>query len=389
MKKVLVVGDTPSVPTGFSSVVLNIFKHFPKEEFEIHQLGINYYGDPHTIGWNIYPAVTSGDMWGFGRIKSLIEALKPDLIFILNDVWVVDKYLDIIKREIKNPPPIVVYYPVDSKYMDIGWFKNFDIVTTPVVYTQFGYNECKRVVPDTEFTVIPHGVDSDVFFKIDLPKSELKKALYPDKPEFYDDSFIVLNSNRNQPRKRIDITIEAFYLFATGKPDNVKLYLHMGSKDAGWDIFKLTQRYGIDKRLIITNNNAGIQTIPAQRLNMIYNATDVGINTSVGEGWGLCNVEHGVTGAPQVVPNHSANYEVWGDCGILVPANNRIVNPDTLTLSLASSPEDLASGLETLYTNKKLYETLSDTTVRKFTSPEYKWENISNKFREVIEKCLQ
>jgi glycosyltransferase involved in cell wall biosynthesis len=36
-------------------------------------------------------------------------------------------------------------------------------------------------------------------------------------------------------------------------------------------------------------------------MNEIYNLTDIGINTSDGEGFGLCQLEHLYTGAPQVV----------------------------------------------------------------------------------------
>ena len=52
------------------------------------------------------------------------------------------------------------------------------------------------------------------------------------------DIFIVFNGNRNQFRKRIDITIAAFAKFAKDKPDT-QLYLHMGKKDQGWDIMNL------------------------------------------------------------------------------------------------------------------------------------------------------
>jgi len=38
-----------------------------------------------------------------------------------------------------------------------------------------------------------------------------------------------------------------------------------------------------------------------QQINEIYNLTDIGINTSDGEGYGLCTLEHLSTGAPQVI----------------------------------------------------------------------------------------
>jgi hypothetical protein len=51
----------------------------------------------------------------------------------------------------------------------------------------------------------------------------------------------VFNGNRNQFRKRIDITISAFAEFAKDKPDAM-LYLHMGTKDQGWDVMQLFGR---------------------------------------------------------------------------------------------------------------------------------------------------
>ena len=96
----------------------------------------------------------------------------------------------------------------------------------------------------------------------------------------------MLNANRNQPRKRIEITMQGFALFAENKPDNVKLYLHMGSEDMGWNLMSLARRYDIEGRLIISNTSKETPTDSVKRLNMIYNACEVGINTSLGEGWG-------------------------------------------------------------------------------------------------------
>ena len=36
-------------------------------------------------------------------------------------------------------------------------------------------------------------------------------------------------------------------------------------------------------------------------INQLYNMADIGINTSDGEGYGLCQIEHLYTGAPQVI----------------------------------------------------------------------------------------
>jgi len=107
---------------------------------------------------------------------------------------------------------------------------------------------------------------------------------------------MVLNANRNQPRKRFDLTIQGFALFARGKPDkSVFLYCHCGLVDIGFNILELCVRYGIDDRLITSNSSKPLQSVPQDQLNLIYNACDVGLNTSIGEGWSLTNHEHAAT----------------------------------------------------------------------------------------------
>src|SRR5437868_10234742 len=98
------------------------------------------------------------------------------------------------------------------------------------------------------------------------------------------DSFIVLNGNRNQPRKRIDITIKGFALFAADKQENVKLYLHMGTEDKGWDILALTKRHNVYDRLILSSESKSIPTLSSDKMKLIYNYCDVGINTATSEG---------------------------------------------------------------------------------------------------------
>lgn len=373
-KKILFICDGV-VPTGFSTVSHNIIENLPKRSYDVHHLAINYYGDPHNKDWKIYPAVLGGDIWGIGRVKDLIKQ-DFDGIFILNDPWVIDIYLDIIKKELgEKKIPVVVYFPVDAKYLDPDWFKHYDIVTKVCVYTNFGYTEVTKAVPALKPVIIPHGIDTKSFHKLDLEKRDIKAKIYPNSEDFLD-SFIVLNANRNQPRKRIDLTLLGFKYFAEGKPENVKLYCHMGVKDMGWDIFKLAVRLGLEKRLIVTNSNQNVQTVTLDYLNLIYNATEVGLNTSLGEGWSLTNMEHAVTGGVQVVPQHSALVEIYSDCGIFIPIDRWEISADVLTISGLVDATAVADKLELLYNNRELLDKLSKKSLEKFTKEEHSWKYI-------------
>lgn len=375
-KKILFICDGVT-PTGFSTVAHGIIGNLPRKQFEVHHLAVNYNGDPHDYDWKIYPAMIGGDYLGINRIKNTFCNMQWDGIFILNDIWVINNYLKTIKESFKTIPPIIIYFPVDSKALDKSWAENFDIVTKVCVYTKFGFDELYKVYDEKDINIVPHGLNQAVFFKVPVSKEEVRKAILPNSEEYYK-GFIVLSANRNQPRKRLDITIEGFSIFAKDKPIDVKLYLHCGLKDAGIDILKLTSRYGIDNRLILTNMNRSLQAIPPDRLNLIYNIADVGINTSTGEGWSLTNMEHAVTGAPQVVPNHSALPELFHDTGIIVPINQEITSTETLTIGGLVKPEDVASALDRLYTDKILYEKLSKRAYEKFSNEKYSWNYITN-----------
>jgi D-inositol-3-phosphate glycosyltransferase len=385
--KILMVGDG-GCPTGFARVLHSIQKYLPKEDYDIYHLAVNYFGDPHPFPCKMYPAaLPGGDMMGISRLGNIIHFIKPDLVFILNDPWNINEYLKVL-RDIKDIkiPPVVVYYPVDAMDLNEDWFKYFDLVSKVIVYTKFGYDETKKAAPNLDVQIIPHGVESSVFFKTD--RLEAKKQLFVKERKDLHESWIVLNAGRNQPRKRLDLSIEAFALFSKGKPDNVKYYSHSGLKDAGWDIIKLCRRFGISNRLIITSKSNDIQAVSDEWLNTIYNACEVGINTGLGEGWGLPNVEHAITGAPQIVPDASACKEIFFDCGLLIPISQHLIYPQTSTVGSLVRPEDVAEKIELLYNDKELYDKLAEVGLKKFTAPEYSWEAVAKQFDTVFKEVV-
>ena len=378
MKRILFVADGVAA-TGFRTVSHNIISNLPQEEYDIHHLAVNYFGDPHEFSWKIYPAFTGGDLLGIARLKQIASAIKFDAIFILNDIWLIDKYLEALKEIKIELPKIIIYFPVDSSELENNWFKHMDIVQSINVYTKFAQKEVILADESLNVNVIPHGIDTKTFFKLPMKRDDIKRVVFPQREDL-EDSFIVLNANRNQPRKRMDLTIEGFSLFAEGKPKNVMLYLHCGIIDTGFDIIRLARRYNIEDRLILSNLEMGTQKVSEQKLNYIYNATEVGINTSFGEGWGLVNHEHAVTGAVQILPDHSACRELFNDCGVLIPIKYKLHNTDTLTLGSYISSEDIASGLNKIYYDKEYYNKLSIKGFNKLSNEKYHWNNIVKKY---------
>ena len=238
--KLLMFADFVS-PTGFGNVAMSVAKFLQQTgKYEISVLAINYDGFPvegELRDYRIYPAKLGGEPYGFSLTQRVISETEPDVIWLLNDVWIINHYLSEIKKlfakQDKNfkRPKIVTYFPVDAEDHNIGWYKNFDIVDDANVYTKFAQKVVKKVKPELKTNIIGHGIDHSQFYKINGTQAEIKAMILPRTPDNLD-SFIVLNANRNQSRKRLDVSMRGFALFAKDKPANVKLYMHCGIEDS-------------------------------------------------------------------------------------------------------------------------------------------------------------
>jgi hypothetical protein len=111
---------------------------------------------------------------------------------------------------------------------------------------------------------------------------------------------------------------------------------------AYYDVSRIYQtelvRQGLDpnefsKRLMMVDTSA--KPVPDASINEIYNAADIGINVSDGEGFGLCQIEHLYTGAPQIVTD-IGTYRAFMDESVctFVPPRDRTYFPGTMPLGL-------------------------------------------------------
>jgi glycosyltransferase involved in cell wall biosynthesis len=256
-----------------------------------------------------------------------------------------------------------------------------------VCYTEFGAQETINAGFQKPVTVIPHGLTQNQFFPID--KKEARKKL-----GLNEDDFIVFNGNRNQFRKRIDITSSAFAKFAVGRPDT-KLYLHMGMKDMGWDVMPLFKRemarQGLDanNRIIMTTPQGGAPAVPFELLNVIYNTADVGVNTCKGEGWGLVNFEHAACKVAQIVPDHTSCKEIFDGTGELIRSLHWDV--DTNLGRIMPCPDDnhLAEILGTYYENRELLAQVGQACFDRVTDIQFDWETVASQFDEVFQEVLK
>lgn len=385
--KILWYGDACS-NTGFGRVTHSVLDALHKDH-EVHVVGINYNGDPHDYPYPIFPAanVHVQDRFGIPRLPDIINKIKPDFVIALNDVWIVNKVwerIHFLKDTIGFK--FLAYIPIDSQSYQPDMFKHLPNWDLAVTFTVPCANRILENAKAPRLGVLPHGVSLDKFFPLDKDTCRDELGLPKDK-------FIVFNGNRNQPRKRIDLTLKAFAEFAVDKPDTM-LYLNMGSKDLGWDIkglfnHEMTRR-GLDPkhRLAMTTPNEinYMAAPPDEMLNKIYNSVDIGVNTADGEGWGLVSFEHAACARPQIVPNHTACADIWEGAGLLTDISTWVRDKDLGVERGLVSVDHLSEQMTQLYADPQLCEEVGQKCYAVTQRPEYRWESVAAGFSAAIEE---
>jgi D-inositol-3-phosphate glycosyltransferase len=404
--KILIIGDAVA-PTGFGRVIRSIFEPL-QADYELHQLATRYDGDPHDYGWKLYPAGRGKSVYGYDQLLPLIEQIQPMIVFLLYDIPFQVPYMELLRKAVPQPK-IVLYSPVEAGPIAPEIMQRLHGVSRYVLYTEYGRREIAKSLdcvieqdPDFQFPsldVIPHGVDTDRFYPLaDSGTNELdtiparrliaRKALGFDDPE-HREAFIVLNANRNMPRKRIDITMQGFAQFARDKPPNVKLYLHMATEDTGWNVLILAKRYQIYDRLMMTRSDNSRPAFSDEQLNLLYNACDVGLTTTTGEGWGMTSFEHAATKAAQIVPRHTSLADLWEGAAEFVEPSAKFTYPGNLTEGHIVTPEAVASALQKLYEDDEYRNALAEAGYRNVTRPEFKWTAIADRWRQLFSEIAK
>jgi D-inositol-3-phosphate glycosyltransferase len=386
--------------SGFTRVLASVLSRLAGT-YDIHYIGMSYKGELiHTDGFTVHPCnLRGGDLFGAYQGRDLARERRADVVLLLNDLWMLKNYMNALRpvRE-EVGTRVVAYSPLDGRLPGPSLMEPFDAVDRFVAYTAFAQREMSAAVSQLTaagarfafdaIDVIPHGVDVEAFHPLG-DRRAVRRKLFAGRADAHelDDAFIVLNANRPDPRKRLDLTIEGFALFAQGKPRNVRLYLHQAIRlpEARARIDRWIDAAGIRDRVIMPVD-AEQGTITADdRLNLIYNACDVGLNTAMGEGWGLVSVEHGATGAAQIVPRHSACEEIWEGAALMLDPIERLVPEEFSPLELAAvSAEQVAGALETLYRDVELRQRLSTAAFDVARRPEYSWAGIGKQWEALL-----
>ena len=314
-KKILLICDDIRVHSGVATVarelVLNTAQHFnwvnvggainhpeANKRMDLSADTNNNTGltDSSVI---LYPTNGYGDA---RLIRHLIQAEKPDAIFLITDpryfIWLFQ-----IENEIRKKMPII--------YLNI-----WDDYPAPM-YNRSYYESCDALLAISKQTknintlvlgdkaknkiiqYVPHGLNENLFKPVDnTPElKEFKKKLFGGK----EIDFALFFNSRNIRRKQIPDTLMAYKLFVDGLSEEqakrCAFVLHTQVvDDNGTDLEAVREMlFGDDLKYNIIFSQ---QMLPADQMNLLYNSTDCQIQLTNNEGWGLSLTEALLVGNP-------------------------------------------------------------------------------------------
>lgn len=248
----------------------------------------------------LYPA--GSENYGLEFLSVYAAALEPDVIVTLLDLWVIE--IDVLQK--LRP---VAWVPVDHFPVPPEVAKRLPECRAVWAMSRYGL-KMMRDAGLTDAYYVPHGVDTDVFRPVDRAGARERLGLAQD-------AFVVTctAANKGVPsRKSLPELLKAWGLFVQDHPDAV-LMLHSDPRPTrGFALVDLARFYGVPDANIrfpdLYGLDAGLYT-PAS-LNLMYNAGDVFILPSRGEGFGIPAIEAQAAGSPVILTDFSAQTELCG-----------------------------------------------------------------------------
>jgi glycosyltransferase involved in cell wall biosynthesis len=286
---------------------------------------------------------------------------------------------------------IVLYLSIEGELASPIPLQLLDHADTCILYTEDARTRIAALAeqsvrrPTAALAVLGHGVDTQVFSPANDNRASVRRELFPDSPHLHD-AFLVLNSNRDYNRKRLDLTIAGFAEFSRER-SNAYLYLNVcGLRPHGrGELEKSIGEAGAAGKVLLNYLNTDGDPLPDEAMNLLYNSCNVGVTTSMGEGWGLGTFEHAATGAAQIVPDHTSFRENWQGAAAMLPSAGRVYIFYEYSNMFEVRAHDLALELKRLYDDPDLLGRMSRAAYERAIEHRFNWREVGRKLRAILD----
>jgi len=431
-KKILVQTDFSLAKTGFGRNARALLKSlYTSDKYEVvhYCCGItNSHPELNKTPWksigalpnnqqeleqiNKDPHLARSASYGAYLLDKVIEEEKPDVYIAVQDIWGVDFAID---KYWFNKINSVIWTTLDSLPILESAIKCAPKVKNYWIWSDFATKALHKLGHKHVKTV--HGaLEDDNFYKLsDFDRAQLRKKYNIEK-----DAFIVGFVFRNQLRKSVPNLLQGYALWKKNNPNLGKTYLLLHTHwSEGWNIYKLADEIGVDRKEIITTyicKNCGeyeIKTFQGQdikcqycnseksqvttnvgigvtekQLNEVYNLMDVYCHPFTSGGQEIPIQEAKLTELITLVTNYSCGEEMCEKEAASLPLEwSEYREHGTEFIKASTNPESIANQLNSVFKmsisqRKEMGKKARDWTIKNFSI-----KNISKIIQDFSDSC--
>lgn len=274
--------------------------------------------------------------------------VKSDIVISLLDAWVFD--MNVI-RQIRWVP----WFPVDSDPIPPEVLERVRYAFSRLVYSKFAKQQLETFDVDCHY--VPHGTDTKVF---NILPSQADARRVIGLSEMYKDAYMVgmVAANKGYPsRKAFEQNIAAFKMLNDKHKDTI-LFLQTWSGEGGqWgrecvNLVEYCRQVGLQlgKNVFFCDQFANVTTgFPDSYMVSLYNAMDVLLSVSRGEGFGIPILEAQSCGTPVITGDWTSMSEITFS-GWKVDKSEAVLDPTwQKTWQYLPRVEAIAERLESAY----------------------------------------
>lgn len=411
--KLLICGTHPVQTNGYSKVVYELARIISEHEHpdpSLRPITVSVYGfqrhaapaqglvDERALPFvAVYDALVNESPkaagFGFTEFRNFVSCNKPDVIVILNDISVLCAMIEQLKDMPERKSFKIIAY-LDQVYLsqkkEFITFLN-QHADALIAFTPYWQANLRKIGVTLPSHFLRHGFNMMRNFPI--PRAVARRFF-----GFADTDFLILNINRNQPRKRWDKCMQTLAEVVAREPDSQIKMVVAAELRGGFDVIEIFERelgkWGISlqtgcQHLLQLRAPQGMSDAD---VNALYNSVDIGLNTCDGEGFGLCNFENAGVGVPQVVPALGGFLDFLDDqCSILVKPRTTFYVDSTRDAvggeAQMCDQADFADAILRYYRDPGLVRKHGIACRRRITE-EYRWPEIADKLCEIARDVI-
>jgi glycosyltransferase involved in cell wall biosynthesis len=325
--KILMLGDSPFIKTGFGIVNAIAFKELSDAGHELLVIGGQDTNERDIPNGTFFPVKNQAiDSIGWTLVDAVVEEHAPDAVHIIGDPATVTSWL--LKKSLYKLP-ITVYMPVEGAPLNQQWVDVLSQTPNLNIITCSNYGvEILRAAGLTA-KMAYHGVSSD-FAPMSADERDAKRYAVG-----WNDKFVIMCVAQNVERKQWGRLFEAVSILSK-KYKDVILYAHTVPFNnyylGGHNLPRLAVEMGISDRVFFPqdhkrhNDAIELRGVDKPGLIDLYNMADVFVLPSQVEGFGLPLAEAMACGLPVMHTNYGAGAEVIGNAGVKVQVNDWTIN---------------------------------------------------------------